>query len=319
MKIITSLFALLAPLKLWALTINLIAYMNGVGIDRDLCIMAEELKKHGHTVNYINIRDLDPRPKVDINIFLETLEGLLFELADKNYLLANPEWTGNKELVPKLDLILCKTKECERVFKPANPNTAYISFTSYDQYSEGMKKQYTSPLHLAGKSVQKGTNALYDLWKNNPSLPNLLMVQHIGQPFPKLANLQQVREYLSYETLQNMLNNWGIHLCPSETEGFGHYIMEAMSCCAVVVTVDAPPMNEFITDPRCLVKYGRTKEQNFATCYYFDPEHLKTVLTELLKLPESELQEIGRKNREFYLENDRFFKKRIAEIFGDAA
>ena len=91
--------------------------------------------------------------------------------------------------------------------------------------------------------------------------------------------------------------------------------MEALSCGAVVVTTDAPPMNEFVLDKRCLMGYNRTAPSNWATNYYVDPEKLENVIINLLTLPENELKEIGRKNREFYLENDRLFKQRFREIF----
>lgn len=52
-----------------------------------------------------------------------------------------------------------------------------------------------------------------------------------------------------------------------------------------------------------------------ATNYYVDPRKLDKTITDLLSLSEDELKAIGRQNREFYLENDRKFKERVAEIF----
>lgn len=39
-----------------------------------------------------------------------------------------------------------------------------------------------------------------------------------------------------------------VHVCPSSREGFGHYINEARSVGALVVTIAAGPMNELVQD-----------------------------------------------------------------------
>ena len=84
-------------------------------------------------------------------------------------------------------------------------------------------------------------------------------------------------------------NMCGIHLCPSETEGFGHYIMEALSAGAVVVTTDAPPMNEFVTDAAAWQASNRSEPWGLATNYFVDPAKLEETVNALMQLPVSEL------------------------------
>lgn len=298
------------------LKINLIGKKNAVGIGRDFDILIQELTKLGHEVQFVDMDDCTPRAKVDINVHLGENE-YFFPYADKNYLLPNPEWGSFPlEKVAKFDGVLCKTKEAERIFKPLNSNTQYMSFTCKDRFDETVQKDYKAPLHLVGASIQKGTDTLIQIWMNNPQFPLLLMIKHINQfNYPPTHNIKLISEYLQDSELMQAQNRSGLHLCPSITEGFGHYIVEAMSCGSVVVTTDAPPMNEFISDKRCLVGYNRTAPWSSATNYYVDPNKLETAILNLLILPEAELKEIGRKNREFYLENDRFFKQRLVEIF----
>lgn len=296
--------------------INIIGYSNGVGLDQDIAIIAEELTELGHQVEFVHWLDYEPREKVDINIFLECAYPFFFPLATKNYLIPNPEWYNKPELIPQFDLILCKTKEAKRLFEPHTPNTVYLGFTSKDCYQEE-KKELRSLIHLNGQSAQKGTSSLIDLWEKNPSLPRLHLLIHRKITYPDLPNVKKITEYLPEKQLRELQNRHHIHLCLSETEGFGHYISEALSTGAVVITTDAPPMNEFVTDKRCLVKASSTNPQNLATNYYFDQEHLILTLNHLLALTDQELLRIGEQNRERYLQNHQAFKQRLATHFGE--
>ncbi|EQD67759.1 glycosyltransferase, partial [mine drainage metagenome] len=57
------------------------------------------------------------------------------------------------------------------------------------------------------------------------------------------ANIEHRIDYLDDAALQRLQNAHWFHLCPSETEGYGHYLVEAMGIGAVVLTTDAAPMN----------------------------------------------------------------------------
>lgn len=278
------------------------------------------MQKLGHHVFFTEDTQFAPYPKVHINLFLQPSNihyRPFLAFAERNYLIPNHEWSYfSPEEIAFFDTILCKTKEAERIFKPMNTNTIFMGFSCKDSYEGNIPKNYKMPLHLAGASLQKGTNGLVRMWLNNPQFPSLTIIKHKEKVcYPPASNLNLIFDYLPISRLRSYQNSCGLHLCPSETEGFGHYIMEGMSCEAVIVTTDAPPMNEFISDKRCLVGYNRTAPLNLATNYYVDPVKLELVVANLLKLSEEELKEIGKKNREFYLENDRLFKNRLAEIF----
>lgn len=305
------------PFKHDGYEINIISKKNKAGLSRDIQILTRELTALGHSVEYVKSNVLQPIPKADINIFLENVDDFFFPYADKNYLIPNPEWYEcSEDLIPRLDMILCKTREAEKIFKARNPNTTFMSFTCFNRLDKNVKKEFQLALHLAGKSLQKGTDTIIQSWSRNPHFPGLLLIRFQGSnEIPPLYNLKLIYTYLRETELIELQNMCGIHLCPSETEGFGQYLFEALSCGSVVVTTDAPPMNEFITDKRCLAGYHHTQPQCLATNYYVDQFKLDQVIDNLKSLPEKELQKIGKRNREFYLENDRFFKQRLAEIF----
>ncbi len=312
------LFLLLAGSKTFGgtpLTINIICWNNGGGQTNDFKILSSALSELGHVVNPVDFLAKEA-PKADINIFIERMMNeSLFASANENYFMPNAEWCREgEELIKKFDLILCRTKETERIFHSITPKTYYLGFTSLDKHQNGVKKRFDHFLHLKGKSEQKGTNKILKLWAKKPNFPKLTLLTVSGKN-PKLKNLEFKRKFLPEETVTSLQNTCGIHLCPSETEGFGHYISEAMSTGAVVVTTNAPPMNEFITDPRCLVQYKRTTPQYLATNYYVDQKDLGMVIEKLRKLPKKELRKIGRENRRRYLENRNAFLERLKVLF----
>lgn len=69
------------------------------------------------------------------------------------------------------------------------------------------------------------------------------------------SNIGPVYLYHGYINDINYLlaKSW-LSVCPSMTEGFGHYINEARLSRTNVLTLDAPPMNELITHPSQLIR-----------------------------------------------------------------
>lgn len=300
------------------LTINIITTKNGKGLEKDYNILNAELTHLGHITNYVDIYGKQAVPPADINLFLEAANLEMFSAAKKNYFIPNPELCMGDvdKVVPVFDLVLCKTKESERIFSKWS-NTRYIGFTSEDCYEPEYKKNYKLALHFSGTGGdQKGTEAVENLWVRNANYPTLILIKRIeSNLLNNRKNINQINGYLPTNNLLIYLNIAGLHISPSITEGFGHTIFEGMSTEAVVVTTDAPPMNEFITDPRCLVGYSKTNIQNLATCYHVDQVKFEKTLRDLLSLSDDELKVIGKQNRRNYLKSKEIFKKNLAEVF----
>ncbi|MBA3721884.1 MAG: glycosyltransferase [Parachlamydiaceae bacterium] len=297
------------------LTFNIISEMNGAGLEVDQKIMTNALKSLGHNVQSIDIRKKQSPPKADINIFFQRFEPLWLSTANLNWLIPNPEWYWQKaKALEDIDLILCRTREAERIFSKYSKKTYYLGFTSIDCYEKGFRKDFHSILHLPGQSVQKGTSRILDVWRSNPQFPLLTLIQRFNSVQLNQPNYYLIAKRVDEKTLRSYQNTCGIHLCPSETEGFGHYLNEAMSAGAVVVTTNAPPMNEFIIDPRCLVSYEKTKTQHFGINYYVDPKDLEKVINNLIKLPNEEQIIIGNNNRKAFLKNKKMFHERLKKL-----
>ena len=174
---------------------------------------------------------------------------------------------------------------------------------------------YQSFLHLAGRSTLKGTQTILELWKKNPSWPKLTMIQcKENAPSEVPDNVHLITDYIAHEEIKQLLNSHGIHLCTSSSEGWGHYIVEAMSCKAVVVTTDGPPMNEIISPERgILVPWHRQKPRHLGINWHIDPDKLEQNINELLLMSVEKKRRYGQKAREWFEKNNALFMKSLPE------
>lgn len=258
-----------------------------------------------------------------INLFLERLHPGLFSSANLNVLMPNPEWTLPKWIphLADLDFVLVKTRHAEAIFSELGCKTRFTGFSSEDRWLPEVTKQ-TGFFHLAGKSLNKGTESLIALWQKHPNWPLLTIVQHPNKAESDASthNIRHVIRYLDDTELKRMQNQHLFHLCISDTEGFGHYLMEAMSMQAVVIATDAPPMNELVTADRgLLVGYDRTSTQNLATCYHVDEAQLQATIEHALSMTPLQTDALGLAAREFFLNNDADFRERIFMLMEEIA
>lgn len=304
-----------------SLKINIFSVNNGKGLQTSRNILKDALIEMGHQVfeKGITQKRKTNESHVDINIFFERINEGWLSLGSTNWFIPNPEWYSQSvSLLDKMDLILCRTHEVERIFQDRGKKTYFLGFSSLDCLQETIEKDYTSFFHLAGGSTFKGTNAIITSWNNQLSMPPLTIVHHRTDHSIFLRsqnpNLKLIAQRLPLTKLSDLQNHLGVHLCLSETEGFGHYLMEAMSTGAVVMTTDAPPMNEFITDKRCLVAYTHSSPFHLGIRYFVDPIHLEQQILNLMSLSIEELKEIGDYNRSQFLQRKREFRLNLEGV-----
>ena len=252
--------------------------------------------------------------KYDLNLFLQWANPTWMRLARKNILIPNPEWFKNKWLhaIPAFDAIFCKTlaatdifrkKKRPSVFSQASP-AGTIIFLKFP-------RKKTSGFTWQAKSRLKGTDTIIQTWLANPDFPHLTIIQRNTDGSPKQAgNLTWISEFIDQDHLQGLMNQCQVHLCPSETEGFGHSINEALSCGAVVITTDAPPMNELVNDQRgFLVKPFKNRTMRLATAYTIDQQGLEQAVHQAMHI--NTVPILGQNARNFFISNDRYFKEEI--------
>ena len=318
-------------------TLNLIARDNGFGLSRDLRLLSAALSASGHDVSIsavrrgrlrklgnslrVNarcalrrLRGRDPH-EFDANLMLEHVRAEYFPLARHNVLLPNPEWflPADAAALPGITQVFAKTRYTQTIFSRLGCRVAFTGFTSWDRRDPSVPRERAF-FHLAGRSGTKNTEALLALWRKHPRWPRLTVVQdrHMAQAGLAAPNIDHRVGHLPDDELRRLQNSHRFHLCPSQTEGFGHYLVEALSVGAVTLTLDAAPMNELVTPERgVLVPVARTATQHLATTNFFDETSMQAAIEGLIGLTDSELDHIGNAARAWFLDNDRAFRDRL--------
>ena len=301
--------------------INLIARTNGVGLDADVSLVKRVLEEAGHEIVVSHARKQSFFGKLfgkkriyDLNIFMERVFPNWIPTAKKNLLIPNQERFPHRHLsrLKDIDLVLCKSKHAEEIFS-AHSKSTYIGFTSKDLHLNDEIPDYQRYFHLAGRSTLKGTETLLEVWKKHPDWPKLTVLQHAhNAPEEVPENVQLITDYVPYDELIKLCNKSGVHLCPSLSEGWGHYIVEAMSCKAVVITTDAPPMNELVQPGRGIcVPYFKDEPRHLGTNFHVCPERLESHIKQVLEVASEEKAKLGEAARQWFLNNHENFKERL--------
>ena len=304
-------------------TINIVSRSNGVGLDRDVDLLRSSLESKGfetsfseHRKLYSTWRTLQRQKKYDVNIFIERVFPCWLGQAKKNILIPNQERFPRRHIgrLNRIDAVFAKTQHAFTTFKELHNDCRFTSFTSRDANLPSVRPDYSRFLHLAGRSTVKGTEDILALWSRHPEWPELTLVQNSKNPPKDLPqNVKLYSERLPDPELGELLNFNGIHLCPSRCEGWGHYIVEAMSCAAVVVTTDGAPMNELVDSERgVLVTTCESSPRHLGTSYMIDITALEGAIQQLIDMPLHEKQAMGACAREWFLKQDDDFHKVLA-------
>lgn len=324
---IPFLISLLLPLlpgnckaELPPLKIRVIGEFNQKGLSRDIQILTDEISALGHIVEAVDFhrfkkkKPKDPAVEVaDIQILIQDYSDSLISFGRKNYFIPNPEFcTVTLEQFRSVDLILARTHEVERIFMGCSLPVYYLGFISLDQKIKGSGKDFRKCLHVKGSSPMKGTSEIALGWHS--SFPPITIIDHVGEYKKMPKNVLVIPYFLSDKQLKDLQNSSGIHLCPSKTEGFGHYLVEAMSTGAAVITVDAPPMNEYIADPDFLIKPVRVIKYRYAEVYSVSAEGIREAMFNVLKMDPLKLEAQGFLNRKKYEEMRENFRSRLKAL-----
>jgi Glycosyl transferases group 1 len=331
---------------------NIVGWDNGGGLSRDIDILSARLKHLGWRTAFYGrrtrrrpvslparalsriTRDIRRnaaaaailRPPYELNLHLQDIyEGKFLLLAKRNILIPNQEWFSESSLLPAIDEVWAKTRLAEQIFAGMGCRVRFLGWTGSDCRLPGPPIPRTvGALHIVGSSEQKGTEALLDVWSSHPEWPLLRVLRrnhdYLGKPIPWPSraccrNIQIISERVDEDSLKRMQNETAIHLCPSEAEGFGHIIVESMSVGALVITTDAPPMNEIITTANgLLVEAERSEAMRLGRRYFVSRDDLERKIAQALNMSERHRNSLGQSARAWFEANDITFRARLEEF-----
>jgi len=302
--------------------LNIIARTNGVGLDRDVSIIRKIASAAGYQVTVSHSRGISPlyrwlpqKKQFEANIFLERVFPRWLGSADVNILVPNQERFPHRHVkhLSKLSAIFCKSQHALEIFSKLHPTCHFTGFTSENLSDHTVPREKNTFFHLAGKSTLKGTETLLDLWNKHPEWPQLTLVQAKGNaPESVPPNITLHSGYLSNEEIAHLYNAHPTHLCPSRSEGWGHYIVEAMSCGALVITSDGPPMNELVTPERgILTGIAKSEARHLGTNFFVDETQLEKAIQQVIDSPTDAWTAQRQAARSWALENESAFEQRL--------
>lgn len=288
----------------------------GCGLWHDYAILRALLEQSGHTVTGIDFREPQQIP-ADVNMFLETVVPAMFRCAAKQVYVPNPEWhTANTD---SFDLVLCKTRYAHALFTPLVGDRArYVGFESRDMYRADVQRE-TKFLHVAGKSALKNTLAVLEAWRDIPyPLTLVTVLPNEAYVARDIANVT-VKSYVSDDELAQLMNSHRFHLCPSATEGYGHYAHEAMSCGALVITTNAAPMNELHDHKDFLIQGRANGTLRLSTLYSVSPSDIRKAVMHAVQLFGNCDARPSQVMRNIFLRERAEFRQRFAEVINEVA
>ncbi|KAJ3099299.1 hypothetical protein HK100_004913 [Physocladia obscura] len=201
------------------------------------------------------------------------------------------------------------------------------SLSSSTSQQQEPTRNFNAFFHAYGSSGRKSTVQLVDCWSQHRWWPPLTIVGTLNRTyfesrFGSLAsNIIIISDLLNTPALRRLQYANAVHVCPSQQEGYGHYINEARAMGAMIVTTNHPPMNEFVVDgysgvliePSAVLKVEPYQGLGdyFVSPVDITPGDVCTAVKRVLGMGVGERREFGRRARMQYDLDTRLFVERV--------
>ena len=271
-----------------------------------------------------------PREKLvepsKIQLFVEHARSTDFPdfVNQPSWLMVNLELLLNQltQPSPNINIALAKTlKQAEKLANYRRRNhlafgILYTRHTSHDIYNATYEKDYNLFVHVAGKSPYKNTRPVVEAWLQHPEWPRLTVVvrrKEYADLIPKAKAAKNIRyktDFVPNDELSMIQNTHGVQVCPSKTEGFGHYINEARAAKALVIGSNASPMSELVVENENGILIGKQDDvmgNAGAPIAKVTIQDVEQGMERLLALSIEERRAMGDRSRELYLKQKNEF------------
>lgn len=246
--------------------------------------------------------------------------------ARRTWLVPNQEWfrTAWLAYLPLYDNIMCKTREAENIFGRLHQNVRFVGFSGL--YVENLSlpmSPETVPfeffLHVAGRNLRKGTEDLVELWRRHPEWPVLKIVVDYLERLGILPANIEVCCGIPTDILSLWQRTAIAVVAPSRVEGFGHSILEPLARGGLVITTDAPPMNELVDGSRgILVAATRTERVLMGQSYRVNLLALEAAVYQAIGMSPDEQKTIRETATRWAQSNHQLLIKNWTEAIGPA-
>jgi hypothetical protein len=205
-------------------------------------------------------------------------------------------------------------------------------------------KHIKEPLIITAKNMYGGNTKLFNYWKSLrptkikglPDIDGLKSAWNTYLPnveiplFENVGSIYLCDKTLDINIIRFLQNIADVHMCPSAIEGWGQYIDEGRRTKSVVLTLDAPPMNELI-DVKSGVLVPATKGPStkqilppnwtqylskFANkdTYTANVNNMYMKIQDILKMTESEKRKMGENAFAKSAKDYEFFEKNFMKL-----
>jgi glycosyltransferase involved in cell wall biosynthesis len=253
-----------------------------------------------------------------VSFHLEEIQPFYTNFSKHNFFIPNQEWLRDRtrsQMKNKNIEVLCKTNYAVERLANISSSIRFLGFTSINR-NNSTPPDYNKFIHIAGRSPQKGTLPLLKLWSKKTAWPELIVITttktHVE--YDKFSNIKIVDSFITENELNKLINECGVHICPSEAEGFGHSIVEALAVGACVLTTNGAPMNELVADQQCLISPEQTSTRYLSELFFVSERTLEQTINKIIHLSIAERKVSGELSKQKYAELNEHFNTNIGEL-----